>query len=148
MKLDEYGILEQYVRANHLKDSKRRRDILGVFLSTEKHLTADELYQLVKKKHAGIGHATVYRVMKVLCNCGLCTEVKFDDGTARYEHRTGHRHHDPRVGTICGRFFEVLVPEIERLQEQVAKRQGFEVQKHRLEIYGVCRECRKRRKKK
>lgn len=90
-----------------------------------------------------MGFATVYRTLKLLCECGLGRELKFEDGTARYEHLYGHRYHDHLVCTRCGRFVEVVDPEIERLQEKLAKRHGFQPERHWLEIYGVCRKCKK-----
>ena len=79
----------------------------------------------------------------MLAEAGLCRELKFDDGTTRYEHLYGHRHHDHLICTTCGRFVEVVDPAIERLQMRVAERHGFRPERHRMEIYGICRRCRR-----
>ena len=57
----EEKVLDAFIARKGLKNSRRRRDILRVFLSIEKHITLDELYRAVKEKHPEIGHATVYR---------------------------------------------------------------------------------------
>lgn len=116
--------------------------ILKIFLKTERHLTADELYRMVKKKVSGIGYATIYRALKLFCDCGLCRELRLDDGTIRYEHLYGHEHHDHLICIKCGKFVEVKDPEIERLQERLARNNGFILKRHTLQIYGLCKECR------
>lgn len=141
---DEITILEQYISTKTLKHSRQRKAILDVFLSVDRHLTAEELYRLARRRCPGVGVATVYRTMKMLVAAGLCRELKVDDRTTRYEHLYGHRHHDHLVCTSCGRFIEVADAEIERLQERLARRHRFLPQRHRMEIYGLCRRCRRR----
>jgi len=138
----EEKIFEDYMQSKNLRHSDQRMKILEVFLKTEKHLTADELYRFVQKKYPTIGYATIYRTLKLLCGCGICSELMLDDGTVRYEHRYGHEHHDHLICTKCGKFTEVVNSEIERLQEDLAKKKGFVLKKHRLQLYGICRECR------
>jgi Fur family ferric uptake transcriptional regulator len=139
---EEQKIFNDYVQSRGLKQSGQRKDILLTFLKTEKHLTADELYRLVKKRNPSIGTATVYRTLKLLRESGLCREFRLDDGTTRYEHLYNHKHHDHLICSICGSLVEVLDPEIEKLQDKLAKAHGFTVSRHKMEIYGICRKCR------
>ncbi|MFH1969865.1 MAG: transcriptional repressor [Verrucomicrobiota bacterium] len=139
----EKRILEDYLATKDLKYSRQREEILDVFLSTDRHPTANELYNSVRKKYPRLGFATIYRTLKLLCACGLGRELKLEDGTTRYEHLYGHRHHDHLICTKCGRFVEVVDSAIERLQEKLFKRYGFYPQRHRLELYGICRNCKK-----
>ena len=99
---------------------------------------------MVKKLYPSIGFATVYRTLKLLCEAGLCRELKFEDGITRYEHLYGHQHHDHLVCTRCGKFIEIIEPEIEKLQEKLFKKHKFLPQRHRMELYGICKKCRKR----
>lgn len=138
----EEKILENYLAAKNLKHSGQRKIIMDIFLKHEKHLTANELYRVVQKKYPQVGFATIYRTLKLLCDSGLCRELKLEDGTTRYEHLYGHRHHDHLICTQCGRFVEVVDPEIERLQQKLAEAQGFQAERHQLEIYGVCKKCK------
>lgn len=139
----EEKIFEEYLQAKNLKHSEQREEILHVFLNIDKHLTANELYRIIQKKYPTVGYATIYRTLKLLCECGLCRELKFEDGTTRYEHLYGHRHHDHLICIKCGRFIEVVDPEIERLQERLVKLHGFYPERHRMELYGVCKRCKK-----
>ncbi|RJQ19306.1 MAG: transcriptional repressor [Nitrospiraceae bacterium] len=139
---EEQKVFDSFVREKGLKHSGQRKDILLTFLKTEKHLTVDELYTLVKKKNPSIGIATVYRTLKLLCGCGLSSELRFGDGPVRYEHFYRHEHHDHLVCVKCGNFIEVMDAEIEKLQERLAKKEDFTLQGHKLLMYGVCRKCK------
>ncbi|MBU2495120.1 MAG: transcriptional repressor [Candidatus Omnitrophica bacterium] len=142
MEDKETNIFQNYLSAHKFKHSKQRKEILDIFLSIDRHLTAEELCLAVKQKYPSVGFATVYRTLKLLCATGLCRELKLESGPARYEHLYGHRHHDHLICTRCGRFVEVVDPEIEKLQERLSKTHGFLPQEHRMELYGICRKCR------
>ena len=138
----EREILADYIRSRNMKRSEQRQLILDVFLKTEKHLTAEELYEIVKKKNPAIGYATIYRTMKLFNEAGLCRELQVEDGITRYEHLYNHEHHDHLVCTGCGNIIEIVSPEIEALQEKIAKKNAFTLKKHRLELYGLCKDCK------
>jgi Fur family ferric uptake transcriptional regulator len=138
----ERSVFEDYIRNKNLRHSEQRLLVLYTFLKSEKHLTADELYKMVKRKNPSIGTATVYRTLKLLRDCGLCRELRLDDGTTKYEHLYGHDHHDHLICTNCGTLVEAVDPEIEKLQERLARVHGFTIKRHKLEIYGICRRCR------
>jgi len=89
-----------------------------------------------------VGYATVYRTMKLLKECGLAAERHFADGQARFENLEAERHHDHIICERCGRIVEFVHPQIEQLQEKVAQRFGFVATMHKMEIYGICQECR------
>ncbi|MCQ9206531.1 MAG: transcriptional repressor [Omnitrophica bacterium] len=137
----ESEILERYIKSKDLRHTPQREKILNIFLSTEKHLSADELHKLVKKRDSDIGYTTVYRAIKLFSKCGLLSEVDFGDGIMRFEHKYGHGHHDHLVCTKCGKFIEVIKPRIEKLQESLAKEHGFKPTRHKLQIFGTCRRC-------
>lgn len=139
----EQQIFNDFVKGKGLKQSDQRQEILMTFLKTEKHLTADELYTLVKRKNPQIGFATIYRTLKLLCESGLCRELKLEDGSVRYEHLYGHDHHDHLICVKCGKFIEVVDSEIEKLQERLAAKEDFTLQGHKLLMYGICKECKR-----
>ena len=139
----EKQIFAEFLNGKNLKHSQQREWILDIFLSIEKHVTIDELWVAVKKKYPSVGYATIYRTLRLLCESGLCRELSFEDGATRFEHLYGHEHHDHLICTQCGKSVEVVDAEIERLQEQLMQRHGFVLQRHRMELYGVCKSCRK-----
>jgi len=140
----EIELLRKFIREKGLRYTPQRGAILEIFLSVEKHLSAEQLYKIVRKKDPNIGYVTVYRTMKLLEEAGLCNEVDFGDGVSRFEHQYGHEHHDHLVCVKCGRCLEVIKPEIEKLQDALAKEKHFIPLKHKLQIFGVCSKCSKR----
>lgn len=140
---EEKKIFDDYVRGKGLKHSGQRQDVLLTFLRTEKHLTADELFRLVKKRNSSIGVATVYRALKLICESGLGRELRPEGESVLYEHNYKHDHHDHLVCTQCGRLIEVVDPEIEKLQVKLARREEFTLEGHKMLLYGICRDCKK-----
>jgi len=138
---DAYTRFAEYVATQRLKMTPQRRHILEVFLGQNGHVTSEELYELVKKSYKTIGQATVYRTLKLLSGSGLAKEVDFGDGVTRYELH-GQDHHDHLICERCGRNEEVLDETIEKLQEEVAKRHGFTLTRHKMYLYGLCPDCR------
>lgn len=139
----EFQVLYDFIKSKGLRQTAQRMEILDTFLGTERHVSVDELYRLVSKKDGRIGYTTVYRTMKLLSESGLCGEIDFGDGVLRFEHKYGHEHHDHFICTSCGRFIEVVSPRIEKLQDEMARKHGFLPLKHKLEIFGICSNCRK-----
>lgn len=142
----EFEIFNEFVNTKSLRQTLQRKKIVDIFLSTEKHVSVDELYKLIKKKEPNIGYTTVYRTMKLLSACGLCEEVDFGEGILRYEHKYGHKHHDHLICTMCGKFTEVMDMEIEKLQDMLAKRHGFRPLRHKLHMFGICKKCQRDKK--
>ena len=139
----ELEILEKFIGEKHLRYTPQREEILKIFLSQERHLSSDELYKILKKKNHKIGYTTVYRTMKLLAKAGLCDEVDLGDGISRFEHKYGHEHHDHLICMKCGEASEVVKPAIERLQDRLASEHGFTPIRHKLEIFGICRKCKR-----
>lgn len=142
MKYDrEIKVFRGYLQTKGLKYTMPREEILAIFLSIEKHVTAQELYENVHKKFSSIGYATVYRTLKHLSACGLCREVGLDARSVRYEHLYGHSHHDHLICTKCGKIIEIVDKDIERIQERLYRKYGFIPQRHKFELYGECAGC-------
>jgi Fur family ferric uptake transcriptional regulator len=136
---DEVEIFEDFLRRKNLKHSKPRHDILEVFLASEGHISAQELYELVKRRNARVGFATVYRTLKLLDECGLARTLDYGDGTLRYEPDRFQHHHI--VCTSCNRTVEFLSPELESLLQQVQKKHYFTPQSYAVRILSVCTDC-------
>ncbi|HEY1731327.1 MAG TPA: transcriptional repressor [Terriglobales bacterium] len=109
MMREAEGAFHDHLKRVGLKRTGQRDTILRTFLDTRDHLSTDELYRLVRKKDAGIGFTTVYRTLKLLADCGLASEVAFNDGVARYEHQYQRRNHHHMVCTDCGSSVGILL---------------------------------------
>jgi Fur family ferric uptake transcriptional regulator len=105
----------------------------------------EELHHLVKDRDPAIGLTTVYRTMKLFCECNLARANYFQEGgRVRYEQQYKTAHHDHMICLKCGETIEFMNQQIEQLQERVATKYGFQMTDHRMEIFGYCKNCRGR----
>lgn len=139
-------LFNEFISKKNLRMTPQRSLILDIFLKKQGHLSAEQLYDLVKKKDPTIGQATVYRMLRLLSESGIAREVDFGDGVSRFEADVGKGHHDHLICTECNKEVEVVDTEIEKLQERLAKKHGFLLTGHKMYLYGLCSSCRKKRK--
>jgi Fur family ferric uptake transcriptional regulator len=135
-------IFNDHLRHVGLKHTGQRDTILRTFLDTRDHLSTDELYRLVKKQGERIGFTTVYRTLKLLSECGLASEVAFNDGITRYEHQYNRRNHHHMVCTECGSSVEFFSTDIERIEREIGRKHKYLTTRHTFQIYGFCEKCR------
>ncbi len=135
-------IFVNYLKEKGLRNTRQREEILNAFLTANRHITVEELYNEVAKKDPGVGYATVHRNLNLLRECGLAEEIKIGKQKMRFEPPYGHGHHDHLICLKCGQIIEVNDEKIERLQDKLAELNDFTPVKHKLEIYGYCRKCR------
>ena len=136
----ETNVLERHIRLRGLNRSSRRDLIVNVFLGSNKHLSVDDLYDLVRRKAPGIGRTTVYRTLKLLESAGLAQALVLK-GETRFERELNRRHHDHFICNGCGAIFEFSSDEIEALQEEEAGKIGFRIEGHRHQVFGACARC-------
>jgi len=135
--------LAAYIAERGLKQSRQRDVVAEAFFTARGHLSADELVGRVRAVDPRVSVATVYRTLKLLGESGLAIPRHFDEGQTRWESAVGRAHHDHLICSGCGTIVEFANDEIERLQALVARRHGFEVESHRLELHGRCGDCRR-----
>lgn len=138
------AIFHQHLRRVGLKHTDQRDTILRTFLETRDHLSTDELYRLVRRRDPGIGFTTVYRTLKLLAECGLASAVEFQDGVARYEHQYNRRSHHHMVCTECGSSVEFFSPEVEKIEQEIGHKHGYQTTRHTFQIYGLCEACQQK----
>ena len=130
--------LEAYVTSQGLRRSDQRWKIAEAILAVAEHLSAQEIVALIQKRHPGIGAATVYRNIKVLCDASILKE-SLNDAHGRVVYEIFDKaHHDHIVCLDCGEIFEFHDREIESLQEKIIRKQSFEEVRHRHVVYANC----------
>jgi Fur family ferric uptake transcriptional regulator len=129
-----------FTAAEGLKSTRQRDLIVDEFLRSRGHVSIEELLARVRRREPRVGYVTVYRTLKLLSAADLAVPRHFGDGQTRYEvaDQVTRRHHDHLICADCGVIIEFSEPEIERLQEEVARRLGFVVESHKLELYARC----------
>ncbi len=131
-----------YLAKKRLKSTKQRDLIATTFFGTEGHLGIEELLSQVRAQHPRIGYATVYRTLKLLTECGLAAERRFGETHRTYETAADTEHHDHLICLECGHVLEFHSEDIESAQERVARSFGFNIVRHRHELYGLCPKAR------
>lgn len=114
----------------------QRRVIARVLSESSDHPDVDQLYQRATKVDPRISIATVYRTVKLFEEANILERHDFGDGRARYE-EAAEEHHDHLIDMQSGKVVEFTNDEIERLQRDVAKKLGYRLVGHRLELYGM-----------
>lgn len=122
--------------AKGLRMTGQRRVIAKVLEDSDDHPDVEELYARASGIDAGISIATVYRTVKLFEEAGILDKLEFGDGRARYEDAE-RDHHDHLIDMNSGEVIEFVDAEIEALQERIARKLGYELRGHRLELYGV-----------
>ncbi|EDZ47145.1 MULTISPECIES: Fur family transcriptional regulator [Leisingera] len=123
-----------------LRMTGQRRVIAQVLQDSDDHPDVEELYARASAMDAGISIATVYRTVKLFEEAGILERLEFGDGRARYEDAE-REHHDHLIDMNTGEVIEFCDPEIEELQERIARKLGYELRGHKLELYGVPRKA-------
>src|SRR5262245_53431173 len=131
------ALLHAHMVKKGLRSTDQRRLIVETFFKSPNHVSIEELLAEVRAQDPRVGYATVYRTLKLLTECGVANERRFDDGLARYELADDASHHDHLICVECGKIVEFEEPRIERLQDELAERYGFELRSHKHEMYGV-----------
>jgi Fur family transcriptional regulator, ferric uptake regulator len=144
-KADGAALLDRFRRhlREHHQPVTRQRDLVAqvVFLSQE-HLSVEEIRRRLKQQGQRVGTATVYRTLDLLVESGLARAHEFGEGFRRYEPMTAQADHEHLICERCGRVIEFANERLERMLPVLADEHGFQHQRHRVEIYGVCRACR------
>jgi Fur family transcriptional regulator, ferric uptake regulator len=132
-----------FLRDHNLPITAQRMAIADVVLGTERHLSAEDVAELLRSGGASAGTATIYRTLEVLVRSGLVVERDFGEGFKRYEASRGIPHHEHLLCTVCGRVTEFRDERLERMTTLLAEAHDFSRQRHRLVIYGLCGDCRR-----
>lgn len=135
--------LKQIIRSLNLKVTQQRMTILKALTAGRRHVTAQELFEIISQIDTSIGFATVYRFLRSLADHHFVTEVRLGGLPARYELAPKH-HHDHLTCVKCGQICEFENKSIENLQLKVAQKFGFTLTHHVLELYGVCPDCQRK----
>ncbi|MFA7084513.1 MAG: Fur family transcriptional regulator [Arcobacteraceae bacterium] len=134
--------LKKIVKQKGLKYTEQREVVLKILMHAQEHLTAEEIYNLIKKQEptSNIGIATVYRALSFLEEVDLITSIAFGAEGKKYESNS-KEHHDHLICTQCGKIIEFIDDEIEKRQEKIAKQNKFKVTSHSMQLYGLCQNC-------
>jgi len=128
--------IEALCAAKGMRMTEQRRVIARVLAGSDDHPDVEELYRRCVKVDDRISISTVYRTVRLFEDAGIIEKHDFRDGRARYE-TSSEAHHDHLINLRSGEVIEFQSEEIERLQAEVARKLGYKLVDHRLELYAV-----------
>jgi Fur family ferric uptake transcriptional regulator len=137
------NLFRRYLRQLGLPVTLQREVVADVIFNSSEHLSVEDIEEMLRERGEKIGKATIYRTIEILVRSGLVEEHDFGEGFKRYEHLFGQQPvHEHLICTNCSKVIEFQSPEVIRVQEEMARAHGFLPTRHRLEIYGLCADCR------
>ena len=141
--------MKEQIKTKKYKMPSQRQVVLRAFVESDaRHLSAEDVFEIVKKQAPEIGLATVYRTLDLFTEMDLLKKLDFDDGCSRYElndrEDDGHYHHH-LICLGCGKVWECQDDLLETLETILQKRFHFQTVDHQLKVYGYCEDCQKKR---
>jgi Fur family ferric uptake transcriptional regulator len=138
---------EEKLKNKGYRNTEQRQAVLSAIIDNQgRHLSTEEIYDIVKEVSPEIGLATVYRTLLLLEEMKLIHKIDFNDGRSRYEltkSNEEHLHHH-LVCTQCGSINEVKEDLLGQLEDQIYNKNGFLVTNHSVKFYGICSDCQKK----
>ncbi|KGP70805.1 Fur family transcriptional regulator [Pontibacillus yanchengensis Y32] len=129
------------LKGSGVRITPQRHAVLEYLIQSMSHPTADDIYKALEGKFPNMSVATVYNNLRVFKEIGLVRELTYGDSSSRFDCNTSEHYH--AICNDCGKIVDFHYPildEVESLAEQVT---GFDVSHHRMEVYGVCEDCKK-----
>jgi len=115
--------------------------VVDALHSAQNHISAEEIFELVRAKYPYANISTVYRTLELLTELGLAAEINVGDGITRYHARENSRHHH-LVCTACGSIIALPEEELAPLKDIIEKNHKFKADINHLAIFGLCSKCR------
>jgi Fur family ferric uptake transcriptional regulator len=134
----------RFLRERSLPVTTQREQVAEALFAAGGHLSVEDVEQQLRGRDLHVGKATIYRTLDLLADSGMIVERDFGEGFRRYERVPGHPHHEHLICLRCGKVVEFQNDRLERMKSLIADEYGFRHSHHRLEIYGICRECQQR----
>ncbi len=129
------------------KMTPQRKEILQIFVNhpDNHHMSAEDVYNILRENKSEIGLATVYRALDLLNELGILVQVDFGDGCARYELNAADpkvHHHHHLICLKCKNVIEFDEDLLDQLEAYIEKKSGFQILNHEVKFFGYCSECR------
>lgn len=138
----------EFLRDGNYRITSERFEVLSAVLKYDEHFDADSLFLRLRGDGSKVSRATVYKTLSLLHECGLVSRYMFSPGEfAQYEKTVDRPRHDHMVCTKCGKILEFANATIMNLQRQLCEQYDFEAVYHTFQIFGICSDCRRSRRK-
>lgn len=127
------------LKATGVRMTPQRHAILEYLLSSMSHPTADEIYKALEKDFPNMSVATIYNNLRLFKEAGLVRELTYGDASSRFDANMSDHYHI--ICRRCGKITDFKYPPLIEVEEEAARKTGFQVDSHRMEVYGLCADC-------
>lgn len=127
------------LKKSGVRITPQRHAVLEYLLTSMTHPTADEIYKALESKFPNMSVATVYNNLRILGEIGLVRELTYGDDSSRYDSNMDDHYHI--MCEQCGLVVDFHYPSLDEIESLAERVSGFEVNEHRLELYGTCKSC-------
>lgn len=142
----ELNEMLDYLKSQNIRITSQRTAVLDYLLTHKTHPTADEIYQALDGQFESMSVATVYNNLRLFSQLGLLEEIKYGDSSSRFDlNRKPHYH---AICSNCGKIEDFYYPGLGDVEIAAKQLTGYQVTKHRLEVYGLCPTCQKEKESK
>ena len=136
--LDKFKVA---LKKEGLKITPQRVAVLEEILIFKGHRLSEDIYMAIKHNEVNVSRATVYRTLDILVQNGFARKMNLGDGGAKYESKIDSPHHDHLICNECDDIIEFVNDDIERIQNEIAQKFQFKLQKHIHQLFGLCKKC-------
>lgn len=127
------------LKTSGVRITPQRHAILEFLVTSMSHPTADEIYRALEDKFPNMSVATVYNNLRVFREAGLVKELPYGDSSSRFDFVTHHHYHI--ICNDCGKIVDFHYPGLDEVEHLASHITGFQVDTHRMEVYGKCPDC-------
>ncbi|MBM7711661.1 Fur family transcriptional regulator [Enterococcus xiangfangensis] len=130
------------LKASGVRITPQRYAILEYLIQYRSHPTADEIFRSLESRFQNMSVATVYNNLRKFVEIGIVQEMNYGDAASRFDYTNKQHYH--AICTECGKIVDFFYPGLEDVEMASSKLTGYQVNKHRLEVYGLCPDCQKK----
>lgn len=136
-------ILKKYIKEKKLRSTPERERILDEVLKLDRHFSAEELYDILKKKKERFVLATIYNTLDLFVSAGILTKYRLGAGHSLYERAIDKPGHHHLICLECGDILEFTADTLSDYELKIAKQNKFQIQNSTHQIFGICFKCQK-----
>lgn len=144
MSHEEVDFAIEELKKSNIRITPQRHAVLEYLIESHGHPTADEIYQALVPRFPNMSVATVYNNLRLFTKIGFVQEMPYGDASSRFDFASKKHYH--AICQSCGKIVDTVYPGLEDVEKAVERLTGYQINTHRLELYGLCPECQKNNK--